>query len=714
MTAGADVEVRLKFVDKGASSGISRYAQQVEKSARQAESAVNQSNNRQRASFEKLSHAREQLGVRSENVVQREIQKTEAAYKRLEASGTMSQAALAKAAEKSQAKITSLTNEMGKLTAAQQKANKAAQDYEKTQGRIKAGVAAGAGVAAAAYTLKSPVQQAMSFEERLALRANTAYAERDYAGRKIGEDAMRGSVTKAVQNGMTKDAAMDTLDTLISGNQVGGAAGAIDLMPFIAKVSSGEGAAGTDVASMIGGLISSGYAKNVELAKRMVGQGASAAKAGQFEMPDMARALPRLLPAAKNAGLTGEAGYKKLLVLLQQARTTAGSADEAANNVANLLAKLQSNDTAIDFKKAGRGDLAKMLMQKQANGIDPLTAWQQVINSEISKNPNLKPAMEKLKASKTVEDQDAAIEALKGMASGQSIGKYFQDMQAKGALFGALNVDFGEKVAAQINSDPGVIDKDFGYMETKSGFKTRRSGELKDMSEMDAANSLMPVLGKLADGFSDLAAKYPGLVGGATLATAGLVALASAAGLSTIAMGGGKAGAGGAIANAAKKIGGVGSGVAGAISGYAAKAAGSKAGQLGSRFLKKPGLFGLGALAGDVAIDAATDEGSAVNRYSKAALNGAAFGATMGSIIPGLGTGVGALVGGTGGIALEGIISMLKQSEQKPVEASANLTVGLAPGLVLQQQTTQSNGLNMTVNTGGAGNTGNAWTGAPG
>jgi len=103
-------------------------------------------------------------------------------------------------------------------------------------------------------------------------------------------------------------------------------------------------------------------------------------------------------------------------------------------------------------------------------------------------------------------------------------------------------------------------------------------------------------------------------------------------------------------------------------------------------------------------------EGSAISRYGSGAINGAALGATVGSIIPGLGTGVGALLGGAGGVAWEGISDLLKKSEQKPVEASANLTVGLAPGLVLQQQTTQSNGLNMQIT---SGNTGNVWNGAP-
>lgn len=570
MSNAAEAELRLKFVDKGATSGIDKVAKHVEQITKQAENLVGQSNNRQKQSFERLSLARETLGMRSEKKIQLEISRTESAYKRLAASGKLSQDELTRAAEKTRQKITKLTNEMGKLTAEQQRAAKAAKEFETAQGRLRGVVAGGAGLLAGGYVLKQPVMNAMSFEERLALEANTGYAEYDYKGKKAGEDAMRGAVVEAVKNGMTKDTALDALHELIAGNQVGGASGAIDLLPFVAKVSSGQGTAGTDVSNLLTTLMGSGYAKNIAEAKRMVEQGIGAGKAGQFEMPDMARYLPELLPDAKNAGLTGKAGYEKLLVWLQQARTKAGTSDEAATNVKNALSKLQSNDTAKDFEKAGRGDLGKMLMMKAAQGIDPATAWQQVIQGEINKNPNLKPALAKLKASKTVVDQEAAIESIKGMAGGQALGRYFQDMQAKSGMISLLDVDFGSKVAESIAKSLGAADKDFGYMETKSGFKVRRAGELSDLAQYNAADRLTPVIGDLADKFSDLSAKYPELSGGTTLAATGLTTVASAAGFTALALGsaGGVGGLAGAATMTASKLVAAAGVVSAAMAGY--------------------------------------------------------------------------------------------------------------------------------------------------
>lgn len=688
MSSAVDVEVRLKMRD-GATAGIkavSQTAQQeaakaataTERAAQKSADATERSAGRQRSSYEKLSHARETLGVRSERAIQREIQQTEAAYNRLKASGTMSWQQQASAADKMRQKVTQLTNEMGKLTAAQ-----------KAYAGVKFAAAGVAGTAAAAYTLKAPAAAAMSFDERLGLLSNTAFAEYGKDGRKLGEAQIRKAVEKALGTGMTRDSAMDALEKLVADNQVGGVAGALNLLPFIGKVSTGSGSASRDVAAMMGGFIGSGYAKDADGAKRLLGISSAAATAGAFEKNDMAKHLPSLLPLAKTAGLTGEEGFKKLLVLLQQARTTAGSSDEAAINVKNLLNKLASNDTATDFKKAGRGDLYKHLMDQRAKGIDPLTAWQNVIDSEIEKNPNLKPAIAKLKGAKTKEEQDAAIEALNGMAEGQSMGKFFQDMQAKGALFGMRNKKVGEDVEKALRMSGSIVDTDYDFMAEKSGVKTRVAGERMDMAKITTMDALTPAIGKAAEAFADLASKHPLLVGTTTLATTALGALAGAAGLASLAMGGKGLPGGAAIGKAA------------------AWTSASKLGQSAMRVAKVGGIAGIASTVGGYALEKGFGEESAISRYGSSALSGAAMGATVGSIIPGVGTAIGAAIGGAGGLAWEGIKDLLKPAEQKPLAVNAKMTVGLAPGLVLQSQSMQASGGNVQMNTG------NVWDGAP-
>ena len=770
-SAAANVEVRLKFVDQDAGSGISRYLQRFERAARQSEDTVNRSNNqqrssherlsrarellvqraeqaaqratqqtettvnqsnsqqrgsherlsrarellaqraertaqrasqqtetvanqsnsRQRSSYERLAHAREQLGVRSEKAVTNEIKQTEAAYRRLASSGTMSQDALAKAAEKTKAKITQLTNEMGKLTAEQKKAAQAAEQYEKIQKRINGGVAAGAGLAAAAYALKSPAEKAIAFDDKMLSMSNTAYPERDAVGRVAGSKELEAVINKSVDlkqgGGGTREQAAEALDAML-GKGTLGIQRSKDFLPTVMRTASGSGASPVDIANLSSALVGQGVVQTDGELKTALNMVTASGQAGGFEIKDLAKHLPGQLAIGKSAGMTGLEGLKKILTMNQASVLTSGTTDEAGNNVKNLLAKVASKDTGKDFEKAGRGDLAEFLVKQRMKGVDAVDAWLNLIDHESEKSPLLKQAMQKLKASKSKPEQTALIESISQLSEGGVIGQYFQDMQARGALFGMRNKDVVDRVGTAVEQNRkeyGANDVNWQTKAQGASAKLVNAGQTVDMEQKAAMDNLTPAISRVADAFVDLSKKHPLLSTGVVATLAPLAALSTAAGLSALALGGGKAGG---------------------IAGYAQKAANSQAVKMAG----KGGLIGLAALATDNVLEKTAGEGSAISRYGSSAVNGAALGASVGSIIPGLGTGVGALIGGAGGVAWEGISDLLKKSEQKPVEASANLTVGLAPGLVLQQQTTQSNGLNMQIT---SGNTGNVWNGAP-
>lgn len=696
--SAVNVEVRLKMQDAGVDAGLKvvqgaaekaatasvaateKAATAMERAAEKAAADAERSAARQRSSYERLSHAREALGMRSEHAIQREIDKTVAAYNRLSDSGALSFKEQTRAAEAMRAKVEQLTNEMGKLTTQQ-----------KIMAGIKTAAAIGAGVTAAGYVLRDPAKAAMGYDERLGLLANTAYAEYGKDGRKLGEAQIRKAVSKAVDAGITKDAAMDALEKMIADNQVGGVAGALNLLPFIGKVTTGQGGSGQDVAAMMGGFIGSGYAKDVAGAKRLLGISSAAATAGAFEKNDMAKNLPALLPLAKAAGLTGDAGFKKLLVLLQQARTTAGSSDEAANNVKNLLNKLRSNDTAIDFKKAGRGDLSKYLMDQRAKGVDPLTAWQNVIDAEIAKNKNLAPAIAKIQNAKNKGEQDAAIEAIKGMAEGQSMGKFFQDMQAQGALFGMRNKTVGAEVDKAIATLSGsIVEGDYSHMADKAGVKARIYEERKDLAKMEAMDRATPVLGKLADAASSVLREFPLLSGATITATGAIAAFAAAAGGAALLLNGGKV-----------------PGVAGGAIDRAAKAARSPLGKKVLTGAKVGSYAGGAALLGGAALDAVAGEDSAVSRYGGKMMNGAALGATVGSVVPVLGTGVGAAVGAAGGAIWQGVEDYMRKPAAAP-KLQGNIDISVTDDRVqVRRSSLKAWGIDATMNTG------NVHTGAP-
>ena len=692
-SSAVDVEVRLKMRD-GATAGIkavSQTAQQeaaktataTEKAAQKAAEATQKSTARQRSSYEKLSQAREVLGVRSERAIQREIQQTEAAYNRLKASGTLSWQQQAAAAEKMRQKVTQLTNEMGKLTAAQ-----------KAYAGVKFAAAGVAGTAAAAYTLKAPAMAAMSFDDRLADMANTAYAERDKAGRLLGMKQLEKAINKAVGKGGggTRDQAAEALDTLIASGAVGSQE-AMDMLPQLMRFATAANADATQLAQ-IGIRAKQTFKISAADLPNVLNMAIAAGQAGGFELKDMAKWLPQQMAAATMSGMSGRAGFAKLAALNQAAAITAGTKDEAGNNVVNLLAKINSSDTANDAKKLGI-NLPKYLQEQRAKGLDSVDAFGALVDKTVAGRADYQALQKQLKSAKTDDDKKAALESMATIAQGAGIGKLIQDRQAMMALLGLMNNrEYLQEVLGKVKANDvatgGAGDSNYDVKSTTSSFKLRQAEQMKDIGQKAAMDSLTPAIGKAAEAFADLASKHPLLVGTTTLATTALGALAGAAGLASVAMGGKGLPGGGAIGKAA------------------AWATASKVGQGAMRMAKVGGIAGIASTVGGYALEKGFGEESAISRYGSSALNGAALGATVGSIVPVLGTGVGAAIGGGLGLAWEGIKDLLKPAEQKPVDVNAKMTVGLAPGLVLQGQSMQSSGGNVQMNTG------NLFTGAPG
>ncbi|WFP51431.1 phage tail tape measure protein [Methylomonas sp. EFPC3] len=580
MSNAADVELRVKFVDQ-TGNGFDKYVKHVEQTTRRTEATVTQSNARQRTSFERTSLARETLGVRSEQRIQREIQQTEAAYKRLAASGKLSQDELTRAAEKTRQKITGLTNEMGKLTKEQQRAAKAAKDFETAQGRMRTGVAVGAGVAAAGYALKAPVMNAMSMDERLASLANTAYRERDVTGRLAGAKDLESAINKSVDlrqgGGGTREQALDALEALASKDALNSTDKAMAFLPTVMRTAYGSGSNPLDIANLVSALVGQNIVGNGRDLKRALNMITASGQAGGFEIKDMARALPGQLAIGKTAGLVGLPGLQKILTMNQAAVLTAGDTATAGNNVSNLLSKLASNDTAKDFEKAGPkgADLTKFLMDQRIKGIDAVDAWMNLIDKLSLRDPQMKAALTKLEKSGNKADQQAAIESISQLAEGGVIGKFFQDMQARGALFGMRNKSLTNRVGSfisQNNTEFGANDLNYQTMAGTGAAAIRNAEQEAAIKQKAAMEQLIPTITRAAEMFVDLSQKYPDLSAAVVGATPPIIALGTAAGVTAMTMGGAK-----------------GVGVIGAGASYLARGAGAfSAGYLAGDYVANP------------------------------------------------------------------------------------------------------------------------------
>ena len=722
-SSAVNVEVNLVLNDRStagtraaaqaAQQEANKVATATERAAQKAADAAEKSAARQRSSYERLSQARETLGVRSERAIQREIQQTEAAYNRLKSAGFASWNEQAAAADKMRKKVTDLTNEMGRLTTAQ-----------KAYGALKFTGAAVAGVGAAAYTLKAPAGAAMDYGMRLANMANTAYAERDEAGRILGKRELEDAINKARRSGGgTRDQAAEALDTIIASGTVSNQ-DAIAMLPGIMKAST-AGNTDANALATIAIRAKQSFKISTEEIPKILSAALAAGQAGGFELKDMAKWLPQQMAMAKNLGISGKEGFAKLAAWNQASVVTAGTKDEAGNNLRDLLNELNTphfrNFMAEQYlangQKAKKGQkegrlktVDQVFLDYQDRGIDKVDATLDMMNSIFSKNTTYQSLQKKLEGLDK-GDKDGRKDILEAMAAqvqGTAVGKIFHNQQSLMAFLGLMNntdytketlekvrAEYGKKYTEGDGGD-GRSATDIGYrvLADEAGYKAQQAGEDKLMGQKAAMDQLTPAIGKAAEAFSDLAAKHPLLVGTTTLATTALGALAGAAGLASLAMGGKGLPGGGAIGR------------------FAGGMAASSIGQRALMATKVGGIGGIAALAGDYALESTLGKESAITRYGSSMMNGAAGGAAVGSIVPFLGTGIGALIGGLGGAAWEAYKDLSKGAEQKamdakPAEMNAKFTVGLAPGLVLQGQSFQATGANVSLNTG------NIMTGAP-
>ncbi|MBN0502460.1 hypothetical protein JTM44_34775, partial [Pseudomonas aeruginosa] len=97
------------------------------------------------------------------------------------------------------------------------------------------------GVTAAAAVLREPVRNQMSYEQRLAMMANTTFADEGIAGRRSGMQSMDQLIRRAVSvGGGNKDSAAGTLDALLASGTVDFKS-AEQLLPMLQKYSTATG-----------------------------------------------------------------------------------------------------------------------------------------------------------------------------------------------------------------------------------------------------------------------------------------------------------------------------------------------------------------------------------------------------------------------------------------------------------------------------------------
>ncbi|CNJ91935.1 Phage-related minor tail protein [Yersinia mollaretii] len=502
------------------------------------------------AELKRQASARSTLGVRSEQDIQREIQQTQAAYLRLTRSGVMS------ANEQGRA-FSAMTDKVSRLKTELNGANHSMTGLQRARMLGSGAAAVVGGITAASAVLAQPVRNQMSYDRRISMMANTAYAERGVEGRLEGKKELGGLVRNAVTvGGGTKESAADTLDAMLASGAV-----SMDsvkaLLPVIQKYATATGADPKDLSNIAIRLKQTFDVKDEDIGKAL-NMAIVAGQEGSFELADMAKYLPGQLASASSAGMRGLDDFSTLLALNQTSAITAGNSDEAGNNTANLLAKLNSRDTSMALAKIkynGKGiDLPGSLAHAKDKGINSVDAFVGIVDKVVSGDKKYQELQNQLRNTKGGE-RAQILESMAKILEGSSVGKVIADQQALKALIGyRANRDYAKDVVKKSNEQRNLTagesagDINFSVMSNANDVKAEQFNNAKDFAEMDAIKPLSDILGTLSKNLTDYSNEYPGLTTAVVGATDGIKAMGAAAvafaGLRFLTGGGGAGGGG--------------------------------------------------------------------------------------------------------------------------------------------------------------------------
>ncbi|HAG0017623.1 TPA: tail length tape measure protein [Salmonella enterica] len=511
---------------KAATDATQAEKQHAETRRRDSQENISTSR-RQVEEYRRSARAREILTVRSEQAIQREIDRTVAAYNRLSRSGTLTAREQSRAYAAMKNQVAALNGEMGSLTRLER--------VRMAGGQI--GAVAG-GLTAAVMPFVAPVRNQMAWEHSQANLANTAFYQQDAEGRLARLPELNALIHDAiVQGGGTKDnaqAATGRLLNTFSFDEIK------ERLPFLQQVSSGTGVSGETLGDIANALRRHLGIDSAADLKRAVNMMVASGQAGGVELADIARIMPGQLEQAGRAGLHGLDGLAQLLSADQVSLTTSGNVDEAGAQVNALLQRIYGNRAemaAQRIKIDGKGiDLHGTLAQAQLHGMSSFDALVGLSDRIIDKDPKIRALRKKLNSGNLSEREAASTrDALQTMENDwltKLLGDPFS-VRAMMALRNQRQSRADNLALTQRQRDlpdgQGAAEVNFQTISGTSDFKTDQAKSLRELSQMGAMKPVADAAGKFAGVVSEFSEKFPGLSQAAESASLAIQSMTAAA-----------------------------------------------------------------------------------------------------------------------------------------------------------------------------------------
>ena len=309
---------------------------------------------------------------------------------------------------------------------------------------------------------------------------------------------------------------------------------AMEYAPVAAKFVIGQGSGGGETAKMINAL---GQNANITSAKEMqqaLEAIAFQGQAGSFEASDMAKWFPELLANMGNLRITGMDAVTQLGAMLQVQMKTAGSSDEAANNLKNWMGKIGSSQTVESYAKVGidyQGSLESGIQQ----GMSTLESSFALAQKYIQKT-DPKRAAEMAEATAKISKESNPEKAKAMMASLEQAlrtGDIFADMQVKAALTAYMqNKELYGQLKRESRDATGILDKNLAERRETSSQKWKEMAQSMDDAMRSVGDAIRPItdgvaegLTSVAKGITSLSDRTPGLAMGLTVLAGGALTL---------------------------------------------------------------------------------------------------------------------------------------------------------------------------------------------
>ena len=357
-------------------------------------------------------------------------------------------------------------------------------------------------------------------------------------------DMSRSIIATSNDIGMGRNEVADVVNQLVGAGME--LKQAMEFAPVAAKFVVGQGSSGVDTAKMIQALQSNANITDPKVLEKALEAVAFQGQAGSFEASDMARWFPQLLASMQKQGITGMDAVTQLGAMLQVQMKTAGTSDEAANNLKNWMEKIGSREVVDAYSKAGI-DYQGSLNTGIQGGMSTLEASFGLAKRYIEATDPKKAA--KMAEATAQISKEANPEKAKAMLSSleQALrtGDIFADMQVKSALTAYVqNKALYEQLKNEASGASGILDKNLSERRDTSSQKWAETIQAGNDAMRSVGDAIRPVTDAVATGLTTVVKGITKLSDESPKLVMGLTALAAGASVVTSLLGALKIGRG--------------------------------------------------------------------------------------------------------------------------------------------------------------------------